>query len=466
MPGLLARHLYLLLFEEGKEEDRDGINRKMGLGRKIVGVAIIFLISFSFAGRCYALDFFGWIDSFLSVLKSNFGNIEDIGRWLTGAQVLDNNGNIKESFTVDPNRNTVIHNRYMGGAVVGGDRFEAGGGWRFGVIDYTREGVYLRARYEAMDATHTQIIIYDGGMQIAFNISYSEEQGAKINDSVIKDFVEKGLGGKIKFNKNGLEGDNTGEEEGISLNLAGLGEVKVTIAFITFSNGWVNSHMHDLKNAVFAALDKFGIKMGTLEGETEASTWDKIIETLKAVKTPQPAEEIGLQLNISFDNEDDDEDWDEIDAQRLAGNNVEEHIEEALRDGDAGWFVSSIIVRGAELMLETPFKGNGRDDINIPPRDPAVTGTVTNIAGKWYVDVIVWTNPEKTVWEEVDIILDLSLLSEEERKEIEAVLEEYAQSGEQITLYGLTATGDITPNCVLQVLGLGKGPFEEHPFDL
>ncbi len=98
--------------------------------------------------------------------------------------------------------------------------------------------------------------------------------------------------------------------------------------------------------------------------------------------------------------------------------------------------------------------------------DPAVTGQVyQDDEGNWHMKVIVWTNEEKTEWEEVSIILDLSLLSEEERAEIENILNEYAQSGENLTLYGATSTGEISEGTTLQILGLGKGPFEEHPFD-
>ncbi|OQX79468.1 MAG: hypothetical protein B6D56_07005 [Candidatus Omnitrophica bacterium 4484_70.1] len=98
--------------------------------------------------------------------------------------------------------------------------------------------------------------------------------------------------------------------------------------------------------------------------------------------------------------------------------------------------------------------------------DPAATGNVYQDAqGRWHMKVIVWTNEEKTEWEEVDIILDLSLLDEDTRAEIEGILAEYAKSGENLTLYGLTSTGTIYEGTTLQVLGLGKGPFEEHPYD-
>jgi|GEM_PF-4234937 len=98
--------------------------------------------------------------------------------------------------------------------------------------------------------------------------------------------------------------------------------------------------------------------------------------------------------------------------------------------------------------------------------DPAATGKVwQDEQGNWHMSVIVWTDKEKTEWEEVDITLDLSLLNEDTKAEIEGILAEYAKSGENLTLYGLTDTGTIYEGTTLQVLGLGKGPFEEHPYD-
>ncbi|MCD6583871.1 MAG: hypothetical protein J7K71_04220, partial [Candidatus Omnitrophica bacterium] len=98
--------------------------------------------------------------------------------------------------------------------------------------------------------------------------------------------------------------------------------------------------------------------------------------------------------------------------------------------------------------------------------DPAATGKVwQDEQGNWHMSVIVWTDKEKTEWEKVDIILDLSLLDEDTKAEIEGILAEYAKSGKNLTLYGLTSTGTIYEGAVLQVLGLGKGPFEEHPYD-
>ena len=98
--------------------------------------------------------------------------------------------------------------------------------------------------------------------------------------------------------------------------------------------------------------------------------------------------------------------------------------------------------------------------------DPAVTGTVyQDDEGNWHMKVIVWTDLEKTEWEEVDITLDLSLLDEDTKAEIEGILAEYAKSGENLTLYGATSTGTIYEGTTLQILGLGKGPFEEHPYD-
>jgi hypothetical protein len=99
--------------------------------------------------------------------------------------------------------------------------------------------------------------------------------------------------------------------------------------------------------------------------------------------------------------------------------------------------------------------------------DPAVTGSVYQAEDNTYhMKVKVWTNEEKTTWEEIDIELDLSALDDATRAEVESILQEYADSGMDLTLYGLSEGGVLYKGAILQVLGLGKGPFEDHPFDL
>ncbi|MFH1327898.1 MAG: hypothetical protein ABIH76_03485 [Candidatus Bathyarchaeota archaeon] len=102
-----------------------------------------------------------------------------------------------------------------------------------------------------------------------------------------------------------------------------------------------------------------------------------------------------------------------------------------------------------------------------PPADPAATGAVYQAAdGTWHMQVKVWTNEQGTEWVEIDIALDLSSLDETSLAEVESVLREYAASGKDLTLYGLSSGGVLYDGAVLQVLGLGRGPFEQHPFDL
>lgn len=456
------------------------------------------MISKSYAGA--------W-DIFKPLLELNFGNFEGIKKWLIGVSISNNNGDQTHSFRYNGNQNTALHYVWVGGFIVSGDSYEVGGGWRFFTIHFVRDGSFLKAVCERVDSTHTSVTIYaEGKPQVTFNINHTKEQGDKINGAVIKDFVDKALSGGITFNKGGLTGDNTGEEFGVNVTLTGIGSVKVTVESIAFSNGWIERNKHDLKNAVLRELNIYGIKMGTLDGLNENQTWAKIIETLNSVKSPQPAESIGLQLNISFDKIDDDKDWVEGDQGTA---------EDGLKD-DTGWFVSSIVVRGAELKLETPFVGNGRDDCLPPPPpvgSPTVTGKITElyydpVTGTWQgkMEVYVWTgvgdpnniHVDRRYWES---------LSEEEREEIrrlateaggevifeenpieikiklclapiegapspEYLTEEQLQEilnsiGEVIILHGWTLDGLIKDGYTVEVVGLGIWDYEPyHPYEL
>lgn len=101
------------------------------------------------------------------------------------------------------------------------------------------------------------------------------------------------------------------------------------------------------------------------------------------------------------------------------------------------------------------------------PSDPAATGTIFRGAdGQWYMNVKVWTNEEATKYETITIQLDLSGLSEQQRSEVEVILQNRAASGDLLTLFGLSPGGVLSNGTILQVLGVGRGPFDSHPYDL
>ncbi|RKY30630.1 MAG: hypothetical protein DRP68_05925 [Candidatus Omnitrophota bacterium] len=99
--------------------------------------------------------------------------------------------------------------------------------------------------------------------------------------------------------------------------------------------------------------------------------------------------------------------------------------------------------------------------------DPAATGKVyKDKDGNWKMKVKVWTNFDKTNWEEIEVTLDLdSFLDPQEREAIEKELEKAGRTGEEITLYGVSEGDILFAGATLQLLGLGKGDFELHPYD-
>lgn len=140
------------------------------------------------------------------------------------------------------------------------------------------------------------------------------------------------------------------------------------------------------------------------------------------------------------------------------------------KSGDGSSFDGKMYVNEVNLLGMFAIDTSGFDPEPEPDpasSDPAVTGGVyQDNQGNWHMQVMVWTNKEKTEWGKVDITLDLSSLGDQDLANIENILADYADSGQNLTLYGLTPTGEISQGYTLQVLGLGKGPFEEHPFDL
>lgn len=112
------------------------------------------------------------------------------------------------------------------------------------------------------------------------------------------------------------------------------------------------------------------------------------------------------------------------------------------------------------LMLDDPQP--------TPPRnpDPAATGIIgyDETLGQYYMMVEVWTNEEGVHWEEepIKVYLDLSKADDETLQAIENGV------GKKLTVYGedIFKNGILKEGYTLQVIGLGKGPFEEHPEDL
>ncbi|MCM8792575.1 MAG: hypothetical protein NC826_05510 [Candidatus Omnitrophica bacterium] len=96
--------------------------------------------------------------------------------------------------------------------------------------------------------------------------------------------------------------------------------------------------------------------------------------------------------------------------------------------------------------------------------DPAVTGTVYQQNGTWYMNVQVWSDSQQH-WETTTIELNLDALSPEQRQALEQILQTYANSQETITLYGMTAGHVINEGTKLVVMGLGRSNFSAHPFD-
>ncbi len=96
--------------------------------------------------------------------------------------------------------------------------------------------------------------------------------------------------------------------------------------------------------------------------------------------------------------------------------------------------------------------------------DPAATGTVfQGDDGQWYMNVKVWTNEEGTTYETITVTLDLSGLSDQEQSEVVAILQKHAASGDLLTLFGLSQDGTLSNGAILQVLGIGNGPFDSRP---
>jgi len=119
-----------------------------------------------------------------------------------------------------------------------------------------------------------------------------------------------------------------------------------------------------------------------------------------------------------------------------------------------GWYISG---EEYDWVLDTDWDSWG---------DPAASGTVFQGAdGQWYMNVQVWSNDEKTEYETITIKLDLSALSPEARAAMEEVLQQFAESGELLTLYGLSANEVLKNGGTLLVVGLGNGSFDNHPYD-
>ena len=101
-----------------------------------------------------------------------------------------------------------------------------------------------------------------------------------------------------------------------------------------------------------------------------------------------------------------------------------------------------------------------------PPSDPdpAVTGTLFYDADTdtYYMEVEVWTNFDgvNRLEEPITVYLDLSKADDETKEAIANSV------GQKMIIHGNSEGGVLEDGYTLEVLGLGVGPFEEHPLDL
>jgi hypothetical protein len=120
-------------------------------------------------------------------------------------------------------------------------------------------------------------------------------------------------------------------------------------------------------------------------------------------------------------------------------------------------------IEGTKERINNPPTQEIINDPEPPRADPAATGTILLKDGKWYMEVVVWTNPQGTTYEVITVELDLETALEIPLEEMEEILREFAKSGELLTLYGYSDKGILYEGAVLQVVNLGKGPFGNHP---
>lgn len=119
-------------------------------------------------------------------------------------------------------------------------------------------------------------------------------------------------------------------------------------------------------------------------------------------------------------------------------------------------------------VLTTEVNGLMLDDPTPPPPagggDPAATGTIgyDEATGQYYMEVEVWTNEEgvNRLEETIKVYLDLSLADENTKEAIANSV------GQKIIVHGYSEGGVLEDGYILQVIGLGAGPFEKHPLDL
>ncbi len=145
-----------------------------------------------------------------------------------------------------------------------------------------------------------------------------------------------------------------------------------------------------------------------------------------------------------------------LDAYKDGVHNPMRHITpeltEAMEDG-----------KGKTIEEATAGKKNWSDNMQ---GDPAATGKVfyDEKEGSWKMEVEYWTNLDEANKEE-NITVDLNLdyfMDAEEKAEVLAELERCAESGEDMTVYGVSKGDVLSEGASLNLLGLGKGEFTEH----
>ena len=152
------------------------------------------------------------------------------------------------------------------------------------------------------------------------------------------------------------------------------------------------------------------------------------------------------------------------------------HIPKALYDNLGKGHSGGSVIQTTYFLFGKPIfsattnvGGGGTIDWGDMWGDPAATGTVyiaDDGSVHMLVDVYTYINEDGeqvTVQleegEEIDIVLDLSLLNDDEKS---AILNA-AATGQAIVLHGGTNTGSIYEGAILTVFGLGAGEFDKHP---
>ena len=236
-----------------------------------------------------------WYDPWEKELESNFGNWDSIATWVNGVQLLDNNGNIFASITVNPQTNSATYTIIQGGAAVGGHEYTDGGGWRYNVVEYVRDGVKLVGIYSSIDGEHTRLTIWLGdGIQITVNI----DEG-NLTESEIVEIMDAIENGNYTWNK---------ENEVYIITTSTNEQFEFTFGQVAFTAGWVREHLDNLEESIKVVLAEYGIDGGELDneydkdvdGDGDKDIYDALIDTFNNYKAPLSDETVSLLMGVEY----------------------------------------------------------------------------------------------------------------------------------------------------------------------